>query len=454
MDSNVSLEQPQEYKLSLTAAILINVNIMVGVGLFINATLLSKTAEAYSPVVYVIIALAIFPAILTFAKLLAVHKGGTFYDFCSTLHPTIGFIAGMTYFTGKLSAMALQIHVFTSFIQLAIPALASIPSLSIDFIIVVLFTFLNSQDIKTGRSVQFGFLMLKLLPVLFAIVSGYILFNPSYFTQNLVPFYRVAGSIPFALYAFSGAEACCSLSSKIENPEKNGPRAILISYAIGVFVTILFQFMFYGALGPVLGGLESYTYAYPAMLKKLFTNGEQTRQAISTILAIGIACSSIGSAYGGMYSNIWNLYQLAERKVIPAASAFRWLNKNRMPILVVIAEGVIVIIYLLLTGGNQIPLQQISAFGFTLTYTLSMIAFIVYMKRERTYSVIPFLALGSCSLLVISLIRNLIQYSPYAIIVFSSYIAIMTLISAIWYATPSKHGDEQEHQDDVEGAGT
>jgi len=435
--NEMSFQQPQEYKLSLAAAILINVNIMVGVGLFINATLLSKTAEALSPLVYFIVGLAILPAILTFAKLLAVHKGGTFYDFCSTLHPTIGFIAGMTYFTGKLSAMALKIHVFTSFIQLAIPALAAIPALLIDLTIVLLFTFLNAQDIKTGRSVQFGFLMLKLIPVLFAIISGFILFNASHFTENLVPFFRVAGSIPFALYAFAGAEACCSLSSKIENPEKNGPRAILISYAIGVFVTVLFQLMFYGALGPLLGGLESYTYAYPALLKKLFTNGEHIRRIVSTLLAVGIACSSIGSAYGGMYSNIWNLYQLAERKVIPAAGAFQWLNKNRMPVLVVIAEGVIVVAYLLLTGGNQIPLQQISAFGITLTYTLSMLAFIRYMRKQKTYSIIPFLALGSCSLLAISLIRNLIQYNPYAIIVFSSYIAILTLISAIWYGVPT-----------------
>lgn len=396
--------------LSLTSAILININIMLGTGIFINTVLVSKTAGALGAAVYALVGLLLLPLIFTFVELLKQFKGGTFYDFGTAISTRWGFITSWCYFTAKLSSCALGIHVFSSLIQTIFPQLQNIPTLGLDYGIITLFVLLNGLNLRIGKYVQFSFMGLKLIPIFFIIIGGLFLFTGNSFTRTTLIFSGIPSTIPFVLYAFTGFEATCSLSRSIKNPDKNAPRAILIAYTIGVGLVVLYQLIFFGALGKELGSLPSYLNAFPAFIQTLLPHGTHMYTALKNILHIGIASSALGAAYGIIYSNAWNLYALAERNHIPHKQIFTRLNIHQIPFACIIAEGMLLIMYTFFAQGNQVPLQQISACGMMLCYTLSTIALLYQAYKTRNKLFIPLLSIGSCSLLLAGIVRNSILF--------------------------------------------
>ncbi len=271
-----------EQKLSLSAAILINVNIMLGAGIFINTALLAQYAGALGFLAYGIVGLLLLPLIISIAALLKIHPSGGFYTFAQKeLHPFAGFISSWSYIIGKLASATIMMHVSILLLQQLIPLLAHYNTLALDGIILAIFTGLNVLNMKTGSAIQTMFMVFKALPILFAILVGLFLFDGAYFTgippsligdglwrAGRTDFAGVFAALPLVLYATMGFEAACSLSSKIENARKNAPLAIFISYGIVLTLVILYQFAFYSALGSSLAQVEDYREVFPALLTK------------------------------------------------------------------------------------------------------------------------------------------------------------------------------------------
>lgn len=410
--------------LSLFSAILININIMLGTGIFINTVLITKNAGALGAAVYALVGILLLPLIFTFASLLKHFKGGTFYDFGTAISKRWGFLSSWCYFTAKLSSCALGIHVFSSLIQTIFPALLRFSTLSIDCTIILCFILLNSLNLRIGHYVQFSFMGLKLIPIIFAVISGIYLFTGGSFTESQLVWSGIPSSIPFVLYAFTGFEATCSLSRSIRNPEKNGPKAVLIAYTIGVGLVVLYQFLFFGALGAQLGSLSSYLEAFPALLNKLFTTNTTLQIPLKNFLHIGIASSALGAAYGILYSNAWNLHALATEGHVSFKHVFTKLNKHHVPFACILAEGALVLVYTFVAQGNQVPLQQISSFGMTLTYTLSTCALFYVAAPSRVNKLIPLLGLGSCALLFGGIVRSVILFGWMPLGVFCSILLL------------------------------
>ena len=404
----------QSKKLSLAAAIFININIMLGTGFFINTVLLTKTAGSLGASVYLLVAVLLLPLIISIAKLLEYHhESGTFYDFGKSISPFFGFISSWSYFTAKLCSAALGIHVCLSFLRMMIPPLQAVPIIPLDVLVILLFMGLNLLNLQIGKQIQFSFIFLKLIPVLFVFFSGLYLFTGAHFTPESFIWSGVPLSVPFVIYVFTGFEASCSLSSQIDNPKKNAPKAIYISYAIAVAIVFLYQLFFYGSLGMYLSTLSGgYLDMFPALLKALSDNSIHLKQNLQAFLYLGIAASSIGSAYGILYSNSWNLYTLAKNNHTFANKLFSSLNKHGMPFACVIAEGLITIAYILITQGSQVPLQQVGSLGATVAYTLSVIALFALMLKENRSFKLPLLALTSCFLLLSSFVWAVIVDGP------------------------------------------
>ena len=172
------------------------------------------------------------------------------------------------------------------------------------------------QLLKAGSQIQAAFTVLKLIPILFAILAGIFLFQGA----NMGAVHRIWSGIPSALplllYASMGFEAACLLSNKIKNPKKNAPRAILISYGITLTIAAIYQLCFYGSLGTLLTQFAShktsYLYAFPTLLAKLLPNNPATAIKLKGILHLALASSALGGGYGIMFSNTWNLHTLAQ----------------------------------------------------------------------------------------------------------------------------------------------
>jgi len=153
------------------------------------------------------------------------------------------------------------------------------------------------------------------------------------------------------------------------------------------------------------------------------------------LMQLGIAISMLGGAYGIYFSNSWNLNTLAKYKHIYFPDAFTKLNKHAIPYMCILTEGLLTFLYLFITQGDAIPLRQLSAFGSTITYTLSALALVVALWRNRTSQImfiIALLAVCNCMILLASCINNFMingiqtLYAFTAILIFGSVMYVIT----------------------------
>lgn len=391
-----------KHKLSLRSAILINFNTMFGAGIFINTVNLAKYAGILGFVSYMVSAVILTPLMVSMANILRYHPSGGMYVYGKKeLGTWAGFVSAWCYFFGKLSSAILLVHVFSLLIQTIITPLQAINPLALDFIILSLFMWLNSHNIKTSSKIMYFFLFVKLVPITFAILSSIYLFNhwsapPETFLWSGIP-----ATIPLVLYAFVGFEVACSLSSLIEDSEVNGPKAISYSFGLSILITIIYQLLVFLAIGPELMAQSSFLDVFPTFFKTIFTTISPVRMHLLNLLHIASASAAIGGSYGMIFSNTWNFHILAQHKHLLHYNWFTKLNEYHIPLACVFAQGVIGFSLLFFTNANQIALQLISVFGVTIGYTISMLALLhIYKKRNFYGRQFVFALLGLASSII------------------------------------------------------
>lgn len=424
-----------EHKLSLTSAILINVNIMLGAGIFLNTDILAKSVGPLSGLTYILIGFIMLPLVISIAKLTQYYPNGGLYAFSKNeINTFTGFLSAWSYFIGKLASGALMTHFSLSLIQNLIPQLASINILLLDAFTITFFVILNTQNMQSGSRIQTLFTGLKLIPLIFAITTCIFLLNTENFiiaSKNIINIPRV---LPLLVYASMGFEAACLISNKIKNAQKNAPKAILISYAITIGIAALYQTLFYGSLGTTLALAKNYLHVFPNLLTKLLPSSPFFAHKIETILHLALASSALGGSYGIMFSNTWNLYTLAHHGHIYFSHIFTWINKHGIPIACVIAEGILFCGYLFVSRGSQIPLQQLSALGVTFAYTISVYAFLKAEKRRGKKRWIPLLGLANCSILLFTCLKGLMVSGFSSLIIFT----LLIIFGSIMFLTKQK----------------
>lgn len=426
----------QDYKLSLPAAILININIMLGVGIFLNTSLLAQNCGALGFLNYILVGLLLLPLVMSIAKLLEIHPAGGFYTFArQEINTFIGFMSTWIYFSGKLASASIMIHTSVLIFQKLIPALANFSPLPLDIGILSCFVALNMHNMKAGRNIQVMFTVFKAIPVLFVIASGLYLFNGAHFTSSHLLWEGIPGTLPLIIYAIMGFEAACSLSSKIQDARKNGPKAIFISYALIVCILTCYQLLFYAAVGTNLAQ-GTYREAFPSLLAYLLPGNELWAVKIGGIINLAIASSALGGAYGILFSNSWNLHILAQNNHIIRSSWFTTFNRHAIPFGCIVAEGIVCCLYLVVTQGSQVILQSIGALSAIIAYTVSAIA-LLRAKRNRPditiNSWIPRLGLLNCLILAAACVYSLITKgatSLYGFILLSLFGIVMFVVTS------------------------
>lgn len=398
------------HKLSLSSAILINMNIIIGAGLFINTVELSKRAGILGAFSYVIVGLLLLPLIASIATLVSLHPAGGFYAYASKeLSPFAGFFSAWSYFVGKLAATTLMVHTAVLLIQQILVSTQWISPFVLDVGILSLFITLNMFNTKTGSSIQRIFLTLKSIPIIFTILSGCYLFNRTNVSSTYFLWEGIPSTIALVLYATIGFEAACSLSSHIKDAAKNGPKAIFISYGLVIFIASIFQFLLYASVGPQLALQADYLATFPTLLAHLFPSASALRSSLEPLLYLAIASSALGGAYGIIYTNSWNLYILAQNNHLVKSNFFLQKNRYFIPFFCVLAEGFVCLLYLSITRGHQLSLQQLSGLGCMIAYTMSVLSLLAakYNKPELPIQWwIPILGLCNCLVLISLCVYN------------------------------------------------
>lgn len=428
----------EQYKLSLNTAILININIIMGSGIFLNMISLAKPG-ILGPVIYVIIGILMLPLVLTLAELLRLHPAGTFYTFASReVNTFFGFLTGWLYFVGKLSSSSVMVHFFCSTVKSIIPILNSINVLVLDAIVVLFFAFLNTLNLKAGSRIQFMFIFCKMIPITFVILSGLYFFSMNNITTANANFSEMLPTIPLVIFAFAGFESACSFSRLIKDPDKNAPKAVLISFLIVACIYFSYQFLFYSMLGPLILQAEKYYEAFPFLMKHFFNINELLRTKLGYFFQLAAASSALGGAYGILFSNSWNLYTLAENGHTFLPKLILKLNRFNIPIICVLIEALICLIYFAVTQGNNILLQQISSFSLTSTYFFCAIALFYASYRQLKLRKIAILAIASSTALLSFCVYNFFVRGmlPFAVVL--SIIAVGTIMYVMTKKIASK----------------
>lgn len=417
-------------KLTLNQAILININVMLSTGIFLNSIPLVKLAGTYSPLIYIFVAICILPLILGISKLLKIFPGGSFYNYANeSLGEKWGFLSSWSYFTGKLASATIMTHFGLQIIQSLFPFLQHINIFVIDIIVLNLFTWANLQNLKTGSQIQQAFLVFKSIPVLFIILSGLYIFTGSGLHLGQFSGWNVLTSIPLVIYAFTGFEAACSLSRHIKDSEKNAPIAILTSFSIVVIFSVLYQFVFSQLIDKtcLINSDINYVKSIPLILGYLNLSNTLISKIIA-LFQLFIATSALGGAYGVIFSNSWNLFALSENNHIIFKKLFTKFNKHNIPLFCVITELLICLTYLTISGGSNIFLQQFSAIGCTLAYLITIVSYI-FIKPK---AILGYLGTATSLVLISIAITSALKTMPIAILTF---LIILTFGMASYFFT-------------------
>ncbi len=405
-------------------AIFININVILGSGIFINTVLLAQFSGALGALSYILVGILLLPLTLSMSKLVEKYPEGGFYSFAKyDLSPFFGFISTWSYFTAKLGSATLGIHIANALIQSIIPVFANTSLIAMDTFVIIFFILLNMLNMRQGTAIQSVFIVLKFIPLIFAVLSGIFLFNIGNFTgpTNLI-FEGIPSTVPLVLYAFIGFEVATSISRSIKNPKVNAPKAVLYSYLIAVGIATLYQLIFYGNLGTLLTEQTSFLGAFPALLAKLFHN-PRLIASLKGFLHLAIASSALGSSFGLIFSNSWNLYTLAQNKHTFFPNLLSSLNKNHVAYVCILVEGLLCFIYLFTSWGSQLPLQQTGAFGSAIAFTISALAYFAHHLHTGSSAkgfILPTLGVISCSLLVAACIRNFLLYGIESLVVYTA----------------------------------
>lgn len=424
-------------KISLLAAIFINLNVMIGTGIFINTYDLTATAGAAGFLLYPIVGFLMFPLIAVVGQLLTHYPTGGLYAFAKDYSPYLGFLSCWSYFFGKLASACVMLTVATTMFQQLIPALQSISSINMSLVILMFFTALNLQNMKVGLLIQSFFLTAKSIPIAFAIIAGIMLFDTSAISIDACIWQGMAINIPLVLYCLAGFETACSLGRTIDNPSVNGPKAVYYSFGIIMALYGLFQALVYLNTYDAMTTITSYDTIFTTIAHKLFSS-PLVADKMSLLLSFAIGSSALGGAYGILFSNSWNLYTLAENKHTFAAATITKLNQHHTPWVAVVAEAIICTMFLFFNQGSLLPLRRTAALGIVIAYTISTFAYFKLLKKIGTSSkkfAITCAAFATCMLFVASCAISFIETGIAPLILFS---AILTCGSAMFMYTHYK----------------
>lgn len=429
------------YRLSLYSAILISINIILGAGVFLNLVPLAQHMGSASPLVYVSVGLLVVPLIICFARLVRMFPSGTLYTFSREgLGAPAGFLVSWSYFLGKLASCSVMIHLFTSMVYQLTPELAPIlPQLGLDLLILLSFTLLNLANMKTGNMIQIGFIVMKAIPILFVIVAGLFSLNLTNFNAATFRLVNTPLAFPLAIYAFTGFESIIALTSRLEDPERNGPKAIFAAFGAAIIITTLLQGAFYSVIDTSTINLAAPFNGISIFARQIL--GSAIGHSLIAALQLAVGCSALGGAYSILFSNNWNLFALAQARTLPFSDTLSQLNKYGIATWSVIAQALVTSGYLIFLGSQQVTLQQINALACTFAYTLSIVSYVVLCNKSRQEQAVGFAALITCLLFTGTCIMGFINKGLSGLAVYGT----LVLIGLSIYLYRNKQGQRAEY---------
>ncbi len=178
-----------------------------------------------------------------------------------------GYIIGVAYIVGSITVPAIEAEAVITYSSTYIPwaigsnGLLSAQGVAVAVILMILFFFLNFVGVRFLGVFNSIVTWWKLIIPTLTIIFLFTIFKASNFTvaSGFIPFGwpGVFVAIPSAGigFAYLGFRGAAQFSGEAKNPQRDAPRAIILSIAAAVVLYVLLQVVFIGALNWSANGL-------------------------------------------------------------------------------------------------------------------------------------------------------------------------------------------------------
>lgn len=209
-------------------AALLALNGMIGAAIFGLPGKLDAAVGSFAPWLLLLAGIGIMPVVLCYADLASRFKssGGPQLYAGTAFGQFIGFEAGWMLYTARAASIAANAHVLSAYAGALWPPLNG--PLTI-IVTIAAITLINVIGIRRAVDTLGGMTMIKLMPLLLIGTLGLLLAPIP--APTLPEFSAVEGVALAALYAFVGFEAATIPAGETRDPERNIPRALMMTVA-------------------------------------------------------------------------------------------------------------------------------------------------------------------------------------------------------------------------------
>lgn len=385
--------------------VLINMNVMIGAGVFIYPGILTKFLGPFGFLSYFAVACIMLPLVFTIAQLAKLHPAmeGGFYTYSKEgIGRWAGVLSVGSYFVGKAVSCAILIRTIVNYLYSIIPFLSHFPIVYSRILLLIFLIFLNMLGIRFGGRLQVGFMFFKIIPIALVILGGFLILNPQNFSFSSITFWDFGAALPFALYATMGFETCCALGHTVK-AAKIMSRAVVISFFAVASIYTFFQFFLFGGLGKSLIGS---TIPIGLFFVKLFGDVSLWPTLGSAFVMLSI----LGACYGMIFANNWNAFIITKETKMPIFKFFKWVNRFGAPVVSILLQSLIILFFTTI-NTNIVFLGRLTVFGIVISYTLTVISLLLLYRHRGSEITLPWwvvsLGLVSCGYIGFNCIRDL-----------------------------------------------
>ncbi|WP_454783904.1 APC family permease [Legionella sp. WA2024007413] len=250
-------------KISLFSATALSATAMVGSGWLFSAQLNAKIAGNYAFLAWVLAALLVMAVGLCLAQVASIYpvRGATARSSALSHNGIFGMPFAFANWFGLMVTIGTEAQATTQYLAAAIKSDVLIADNVLTFYgklfalsILVIYLFINYFGIKLLAKINNTVTVIKILSPIFTIVIFLIMrFDTSNFSLATNTQYGVGSAITAIIsagliYSYNGFQLAVAFASEIENPKRNIPLSIVLSIVIVMFVYMLLQLSFMGAV--------------------------------------------------------------------------------------------------------------------------------------------------------------------------------------------------------------
>jgi arginine:agmatine antiporter len=387
-------------KIGLAAAVIVGFNAMVGAGVTVMPTILSRSVGPAGTISLLLAMLITIAMGISLGKAARIFGGSAWsYVYSSSwAGHSVGIASSLLYILGLLSAMGVLVQ---SLGQIASEIVPQISPATFGISVVVLLAALVWLGAETSSITQYLIAFAVAISLLGSGIFGWFHFDPKT-VENFIPFGKLAiiKAVPTLLFSFLGFEVVSSLAAVVANPEKNISRGTSWSITrVGIlYFTFVFGIMF--SIPTVLFQTSTST-PLSSIIKAYFPEW----QIVGNLVLVGSIFGIVGTIHSVIWATEELLRETTEKLRSKLLRKIFLRDEKKMKRSTAILFCVLVIIASTIVGSLE-KLTVLSVFLISPSYSLATASLLFYNDEDdgKSYKkILPIISVvGGIALIIIS----------------------------------------------------